>query len=64
MIRGLPRFPCTVDKRPLTPQGFYNAKAGVDDSSWALVGIPTGAVSGFDVIDVVNRSGFAGGSNS
>jgi hypothetical protein len=47
-----PRFACGPDKRPLTPQGFYNAKTDVDDSSWPLVGIPTGAVSGFDVVDV------------
>jgi len=52
LIVGLPRFPCTADKRPLTPNGFYGARVGADDSGWPLVGIPTGKVSGIDVLDV------------
>lgn len=36
----------------ITPQGFYNASTNADDGEWPLVGIPTGAVSGFDVVDV------------
>jgi Bifunctional DNA primase/polymerase, N-terminal len=51
-LASVPRFACGLDKRPLTQRGFYNAKTDVDDSDWPLVGIPTGAVSGFDVVDV------------
>jgi hypothetical protein len=51
-LASVPRFACGLDKRPLTPQGFYNGKAGIDDSVFPLVGVPTGAVSGLDVVDV------------
>jgi hypothetical protein len=36
------RFPCALDKSPLTARGFYNAKRGWYDSRWPLVGLPTG----------------------
>jgi hypothetical protein len=36
------RFPCALDKSPLTRRGFYNAKRGWYDSRWPLVGLPTG----------------------
>lgn len=56
--RAVPIFPCK-EKRPCTPRSFYSA---VSDSEgianlWAAwfgpqVGIPTGAASGLDVLDV------------
>lgn len=52
MLATLPRFPCRDDKRPLTGRGFYDARADVDDRAWPLVGIPTGSISGLDVVDV------------
>lgn len=51
MLSG-PKFPCTTTKRPASGNGFYSAQPNVDDSAWELVGIPTGAISGFDVVDV------------
>jgi hypothetical protein len=48
-----------ADKRPATPHGFKDATADPDKirALWAqypgvLVGVPTGAVSGFDVLDL------------
>lgn len=43
--RGCPIFPLALDKSPLTPHGFHDAR--LDDTPWltkpeALVGIPTG----------------------
>jgi hypothetical protein len=56
-LSDLPRFPCRrSDKKPLTPHGFKDAAFG-DFSRWPLVGVPTGAVSGFDVLDVDPRNG-------
>jgi Primase C terminal 2 (PriCT-2)/Bifunctional DNA primase/polymerase, N-terminal len=52
MLATLPRFPCKRDKTPLTSRGFYDARPDADDSSWPLVGIPTGSVTGFDCLDV------------
>jgi hypothetical protein len=52
MLATLPRFPCGHHKRPLTGRGFLDAKFGVDDRGFPLVGIPTGAVSGLDVVDI------------
>jgi hypothetical protein len=61
--RGWPVFPCHFEgpkrKRPLTPHGFHDATR--DESiirAWcrrwpdALIGVPTGRVSGFVVLDV------------
>jgi hypothetical protein len=52
MLATLPKFPCSADKTPLTPNGFHDARSGVDDSAFPLVGIPTGKVSGVDVLDI------------
>ena len=52
MLATLPRFPCGLDKRPLTARGFYAAKADGDDAAWPLVGVPTGSLSGLDVLDI------------
>jgi hypothetical protein len=55
---GMPVFPCLLDKRPATVHGFKDASA---DSAtvcelWRkypgpLIGVPTGEVSGFNVLD-------------
>jgi hypothetical protein len=52
-------FPCGPDKRPLIAGGFKSAVTGRDRIEdlfrrypGALVGAPTGAVSGFDVLDI------------
>src|SRR6516164_2566451 len=52
MFEGLLCFPCNADKRPLTPHGFKDARRNADTSGWPLVGIPTGAVNGLDVVDI------------
>lgn len=57
---GVPVFPCwTGAKNPLVKRGFQEATADVDRvTSWwrrwpeANIGIPTGSVSGVDVVDV------------
>jgi Bifunctional DNA primase/polymerase, N-terminal len=61
---GLPAFPCHSDKRPASPRGFKDAalpESGLA-TLWArhpgeLIGVPTGAISGFDVLDVDPRHG-------
>jgi len=57
--RGIPVFPCGPDKAPLTPHGFHDATTGADAiqqwwARWpdALVGVPTGRISGMVVVDV------------
>jgi hypothetical protein len=62
VARRWPVFPCREDKRPATPNGFKNATrdpVGVVDLWRAhpgpLIGVPTGAVSGFDVLDIDPR---------
>jgi Bifunctional DNA primase/polymerase, N-terminal len=52
ILSGLPRFPCALDKSPLTSNGFYNAVVNVNDSGWPLVGVRTGRLSGVAVLDV------------
>jgi hypothetical protein len=58
LLETLPRFPCRrSDKAPLTGHSFYDAVVNTDHSFWPLVGVPTGAVSGFDVLDIDPRHG-------
>jgi hypothetical protein len=56
MSVALHRFPCSLQKRPLWPKGFLSATTACDDAGWPLVGVPTGAVNGFDVLDI-DRAG-------
>lgn len=59
-VAGVPVFPCLPGgKRPLTRRGFHDASADPEQieawwSRWpgANVGVPTGAVSGVEVVDV------------
>jgi hypothetical protein len=57
--RGIRVFPCRQDKVPHTEHGFRDASCGnTTVAGWwerwpdALIGVPTGAVSGFDVLDL------------
>jgi len=53
-------FPCATDgKRPLTPAGFHDASSDLDQvrawwARWpsANIGMPTGRLSGIDVVDI------------
>lgn len=67
---GVPVFPCVPGgKRPLVEHGFHEASADARQvASWwrrwpaANIGVPTGAASGVDVVDVDQKatgSGFA-----
>lgn len=68
-ILGVPVFPCVPsEKRPLTKHGFHDASINVDQvTAWwrrwpsANLAIPTGTISGVEVVDVdihPNGSGF------
>jgi Bifunctional DNA primase/polymerase, N-terminal len=57
--QGLPCFPCRADKRPATPRGFKDATRArkVVLEMWRrypgpLIGIPTGEISGLDILDI------------
>jgi hypothetical protein len=61
---GLPCFPCGIAKKPTTPRGFKDATRDPDAlrDLWKrypgpLVGVPTGEISGLDVLDVDPRHG-------
>lgn len=52
---GLPCFPCNADKSPMVKRGFLAATTDIDGglfSRASLIGVPTGQVTGFDVLDV------------
>lgn len=56
---GVPVFPCGPDKRPWCKGGFYAASTDTDalEALWngkhnAYVGVPCGAVSGIDILDI------------
>jgi len=62
--QGLPVFPCLESKAPACPRGFQDASAhlGQVRHLWRrypgpLIGVPTGPVSGFDVLDLDPRHG-------
>jgi len=56
---GMPGFPCLSDKRPACPRGFKTATTDPKKlrELWQqcpgpLIGVPTGTISGFDVLDL------------
>jgi hypothetical protein len=60
--QGIPVFPCRQDKRPVTRHGFRDAHCDLEllagwhwDREQYLIGVPTGPVSGFSVIDIDPR---------
>jgi hypothetical protein len=62
-LEGLHAFPCRDDKRPLTKNGFYDATDDpVQIVKWqrqfpdALWGVPTGALNGFDCLDIDTKA--------
>jgi Bifunctional DNA primase/polymerase, N-terminal len=62
--RGFSAFPCLSTKAPATPSGFRNATSDPDGvrelwRRWPgpLIGVPTGAGNGFDVLDIDPRHG-------
>jgi putative DNA primase/helicase len=64
---GFPVFPCKQDKKPLTHHGFKDATTDVYkiEEYWnkhpnALIGVPTGAITGLFVIDIDNGNGKTG----
>jgi len=64
---GFPVFPCKQDKKPLTRHGFKDATTDVNkiEEYWnkhpnALIGVPTGAITGLFVIDIDNGNGKTG----
>lgn len=59
---GFPIFPCNQDKRPLIKGGFKSASTDINQiTAWwtefptALIGMPTGEISGTVVLDVDNK---------
>ena len=66
--RDIPVFPCTPGgKQPLTSHGFRGASSDVSTvRNWwqrwpdANIGIPTGAISGVDVVDIDVHAGGTG----
>ncbi len=64
--RGFLVFPCGKDKRPTCARGFHAAERDPEKverlfwrSNAVLVGVPTGAASGFDVLDWDPKNGGA-----
>lgn len=60
--KGIPVFPCNIQKRPLTAHGFKDAstdkeqiRAWWDQHPNAIIGIPTGEASGLAVIDLDHK---------
>jgi hypothetical protein len=51
-LAQLPIFPCNLAKAPLSVHGFKSARRGAKWKGWPLVGFPTGAASGIDILDI------------
>lgn len=57
---GVRVFPCKADKKPACARGFLAATSNPFEHWWnnaPLVGMPTGAASGYDVLDLDLRKG-------
>jgi hypothetical protein len=59
---GLPCFPCHLNKKPATPHGYKDATSNRETVTelWMrypapLIGVPTGELSGLDVLDIDQR---------
>jgi Bifunctional DNA primase/polymerase, N-terminal len=50
-LSALIRFPCRPDKRPLR-KAWQDTAIRAHAEEWPLVGVPTGAANGFDVLDI------------
>lgn len=64
---GVPVFPCDAHKRPLTPHGFKDASADpavirrmFQNPAAVMIGMPTGAIVGWIVVDVDVKDGAQG----
>ena len=62
--RGLPVFPCGASKKPTCKKGFHAAsrdelkvRALWHESPGCLVGVPTGSLTGIDVLDIDPKHG-------
>jgi hypothetical protein len=62
--RGIPTFPCDITKRPVIAGGFKGATTDPDAlrrmftiPGAALIAVPTGQVSGVDILDIDPRHG-------
>jgi hypothetical protein len=57
-LADLPCFPCIrsadprLNKTPACKHGFKDAAMQEPASEWGLVGVPSGAASGIDVLDI------------
>lgn len=58
MIAGLPRFPCSSNKRPLSLHGHLDATSNpINEDRWSLTGVPTGMASDLYVLDMARSVG-------
>lgn len=64
VTHGIPCFPCLENKRPACANGFKAATSNTTAlcEMWrqypgSLIGVPTGSLTGFDVLDVDPRNG-------
>ncbi len=62
--RGIPVFPCGIDKKPACRRGFYAASVDPETvqrlfriPAARLIAVPTGPASGVDILDVDPRHG-------
>jgi hypothetical protein len=56
-LEDLLRFPCNAQKRPAVRGNWQTAAGKTDWTGWHLVGVPTGAANGFDVLDIDLKNG-------
>lgn len=60
--KGIPVFPCNIEKKPITTHGFKDATTDqMQIVEWwtsypsAIIGVPTGAASGWTVLDLDHK---------